>query len=491
MSQKQVLQQQLKQTLSPQQLLVVSLLECPLLELEDRIKHELEDNPALEEGKEMMDHETSDYDLETSDETGENRELTADVDLSQLEGYMSDDEGGDDEDYGASMSASRSSDFVFTNFSQETDFADGLIEQLRMLDLPETRLQLGEYIIGNLDDKGYLDREVSLLTIDYNLQYDEQVTETDMFESLMDVQGLDPAGVGARSLDECLLLQLERKKITPSVDNAMRILEESYDAFAQRHYDKVQALLQLSEEEMRDAIQEITRLNPHPSNGFSSTGYENNNVVIPDFLYDNETGQLQLNNQSIPSLKVGSSYVQLFQDFSGNVSNRTSERKAIVQFAKQKLDRAKSFIDAIRQRETTMLTIMKAIIIQQKDFFEQGGETLLKPMTMKEIANLSGHEISTVSRTVGNKYVQTNFGIFPLKYFFSEGMVTDSGEEVSTREIKALLKEMIEAEDKRHPLPDEKLCELLQQKGYPIARRTVAKYREQLGLPVARLRKNF
>lgn len=490
MSQKQVLQQQLKQTLSPQQLLVVSLLECPLLELEERIKHELEDNPALEEGKDVTEIDGGENEAEISDEIDENNELTGDVDLSQLEGYLNEDEGGDD-GYDFSPPSSQAADFMFTNFSEEADFTGNLIEQLRMLDLPEGRLQLGEYIIGNLDDKGYLDREVSLLTIDYNLQYDVHVTETDVFEALMDVQSLDPAGVGARSLDECLLLQLERKSFTPSIDNAMRIIEDCYDAFAQRHYDKVQALLQLSDAEMRDAIHEITCLNPHPSNGFSNAGYEKNNVVIPDFLYDNETGQLQLNNQSIPSLKVGASYVQLFQDYSGNATNRTSERKAVVQFAKQKLDRAKSFIDAIRQRETTLLSIMKAIIEYQKDFFEQGGEVLLKPMTMKDVANLSGYEISTVSRSVGSKYIQTNFGIFPLKYFFSEGMVTDSGEEVSTREIKALLKEMIEAEDKKQPLPDEKLCELLQQKGYPIARRTVAKYREQLGLPVARLRKSF
>jgi RNA polymerase sigma-54 factor len=297
--------------------------------------------------------------------------------------------------------------------------------------------------------------------------------------------------VGARSLDECLLLQLERKPFTDSIDNAMRILEECYDLFAQRHYDKVQTQLQLSDDEMRDAIQEITRLNPHPSNGFSAVGFEANNVVTPDFLYDCETGQLQLNNQSIPSLKMGASYVQLFQDFSGNANNRTPDRKAVVQFAKQKLDRAKSFIDAVRQREATLLTIMKAIIDYQATFFQQGGEALLKPMTMKDIANLSHYEISTVSRAVGNKYIQTNFGIFPLKYFFSEGMVTDSGEEVSTREIKTLLKEMIDDEDKKYPLPDEKLCEMLQQKGYPIARRTVAKYREQLGIPVARLRKSF
>lgn len=490
MSQKQILQQQLKQTLSPQQLLVIGLLECPLLELEDRIRHELEDNPALEEGVEDTDLETGANDDETVDEIDKMEELTGDIDVSQLDEYLSDDEG-DDVYYEGLAVASDAADFVYTNYSEETDFAGSLIEQLRMLDLPETRLQMGEYIIGNLDEKGYLNREISLLTVDYNLQYSEQATETDMFEALTDVQSLEPAGVGARSLDECLLLQLERKPFTDSIDNAMRILEECYDLFAQRHYDKVQTQLQLSDDEMRDAIQEITRLNPHPSNGFSAVGFEANNVVTPDFLYDCETGQLQLNNQSIPSLKVGASYVQLFQDFSGNANNRTPDRKAVVQFAKQKLDRAKSFIDAVRQREATLLTIMKAIIDYQATFFQQGGEALLKPMTMKDIANLSHYEISTVSRAVGNKYIQTNFGIFPLKYFFSEGMVTDSGEEVSTREIKTLLKEMIDAEDKKHPLPDEKLCEMLQQKGYPIARRTVAKYREQLGLPVARLRKSF
>ena len=490
MSQKQILQQQLKQTLSPQQLLVIGLLECPLLELEDRIRHELEDNPALEEGVEDTDLETGANDDETVDEIDKMEELTGDIDVSQLDEYLSDDEG-DDVYYEGPAVANDAADFVYTNYSEETDFAGSLIEQLRMLDLPETRLQMGEYIIGNLDEKGYLNREISLLTVDYNLQYSEQATETDMFEALTDVQSLEPAGVGARSLDECLLLQLERKPFTDSIDNAMRILEECYDLFAQRHYDKVQTQLQLSDDEMRDAIQEITRLNPHPSNGFSAVGFEANNVVTPDFLYDCETGQLQLNNQSIPSLKVGASYVQLFQDFSGNANNRTPDRKAVVQFAKQKLDRAKSFIDAVRQREATLLTIMKAIIDYQATFFQQGGEALLKPMTMKDIANLSHYEISTVSRAVGNKYIQTNFGIFPLKYFFSEGMVTDSGEEVSTREIKTLLKEMIDDEDKKHPLPDEKLCEMLQQKGYPIARRTVAKYREQLGLPVARLRKSF
>lgn len=490
MSQKQILQQQLKQTLSPQQLLVIGLLECPLLELEDRIRHELEDNPALEEGGNTTDLEVTAQDDENPDETDKIEELTGDIDVSQLEDYLSDDEGDDSFYEGASV-ANEPSDFVYTNYSEEVDFAGSLTEQLRMLDLPETRLQMGEYIIGNLDEKGYLNREISLLTVDYNLQYSQQVTETDMFEALTDVQGLEPAGVGARSLDECLLLQLERKPFTDSIDNAMRILEECYELFAQRHYDKVQTQLQLSDDEMRDAIQEITRLNPHPSNGFSAVGYEANNVVTPDFLYDCETRQLQLNNQSIPSLKVGASYVQLFQDFSNNASNRTPDRKAVVQFAKQKLDRAKSFIDAVRQRETTLLTIVKAIIDYQKLFFQQGGEALLKPMTMKDIANLSHYEISTVSRAVGNKYIQTNFGIFPLKYFFSEGMITDSGEEVSTREIKTLLKEMIDAEDKKHPLPDEKLCEMLQQKGYPIARRTVAKYREQLGLPVARLRKSF
>ena len=490
MSQKQVLQQQLKQTLSPQQLLVIGLLECPLLELEDRIKHELEDNPALEEGVTEWDSSDDVIQAESFDETDKNDASSADEDLSQLAEYLSEDELADS-GYEPLSNATAATDFMFTNFSEEADFTSNLLEQIRMLDLSEARLQMGEYIIGNLDTKGYLDREVSLLTIDYNLQYNQQATETDMFEALTDVQSLDPAGVGARSLDECLLLQLERKPFTPSVDNAMRILEECYDLFTQRHYDKAQAQLQLTDDEMRDAIQEITRLNPHPSNGFSETGYEKNNVVIPDFIYDSETGVLQLNNQSIPSLKVGESYVQLFQDFSGNAANRTPDRRAVVQFAKQKLDRAKSFIDAIKQRETTLLSIVNAIIVYQKDFFVQGGETLLKPMTMKDIANLSHYEISTVSRAVGNKYIQTNFGIFPLKYFFSEGMVTDSGEEVSTREIKALLKEMIDSEDKKHPLPDEKLCELLQQKGYPIARRTVAKYREQLGLPVARLRKSF
>lgn len=486
-SQKQVLQQQLKQTLSPQQLLVVSLLECPLLELENKIQHELEDNPALEEGidNSLLSAETMD-DAQMSDEMGQNSQS----DLLDLDAYTADDDLPDTyPSLGANSDTA--TNFMYNNYSEEPNLSDYLTQQLRMLDLSEERIRMGEYIIGNLDEKGYLEREVRLLTIDYNLQYDTLVTETDMFEALTDVQSLDPAGIAARTLNECLMLQLERKTFTPSVDNAMRILEECYELFTNRHYDKAQAQLGLSDQEMREAIQEITHLTPRPSSGYSTSLFEKTNAVTPDFIYDSDTQQLELNNQTIPPLRVGASYVQLFQDYSGNAANRTPERKAAVQFAKQKLDRAKSFIDAVRQRESTLLTIMGAIVSFQKDFFQEGDETLLKPLTMKEVAAKSNCEISTVSRAVGNKYIQTNFGIFPLKYFFSEGMITDAGEEVSTREIKALLKELIDGEDKKHPLPDEKLCELLQAKGYPIARRTVAKYREQLGLPVARLRKSF
>lgn len=490
MSQKQVLQQQLKQTLSPQQLLVVGLLECPILELENKIQQELEENPALEEGvdESVLSDVTAD-DEQSSDEMDQNSDSPDAISLSDFSDYLSDDES-DDFSYGVGNVA-EPSDFAFVNYSTGQDFTEYLLEQIRLLNISELRMQMAAYIVGNLDEKGYLDREVSLLTIDYNLQYDAQVSETDMFEALTDVQSLDPAGVGARSLDECLLLQLERKPFTASIDNAMRVLEDCYDEFANRHYDKVQTLLQLSDDEMRDAIHEITSLNPRPSNGYSDTVMDKINAVTPDFIYDNETDELRLNNQSIPPLRVGATYVQLFQDYSANASNRSPERKAAVQFAKQKLDRAKSFIDAVKQRENTLMTIMRSIIQSQKSFFTDADESALKPLTMKEIAQKSNCEISTVSRAVGNKYIQTNFGIFPLKHFFSEGMLTDSGEEVSTREIKQLLKEMIDAEDKKHPLPDEKLCDLLQQKGYPIARRTVAKYREQLGLAVARLRKTF
>lgn len=484
MSQKQVLQQQLKQTLSPQQLLVVSLLECPLLELESKIQHELEENPALEEGVDPLDPQNA-------DEMDQNDDSADQTDFSDLDPYLTDDELPDEAYLGTNLSNDSATNTLFTNYSEEQNLSDYLTEQLSMLDLSDERLRMGQYIIGNLDEKGYLEREIRLLTIDYNLQYGASITETDMFEALTDVQGLDPSGIAARNLNECLLLQLERKTFTPSIDNAMRIMEECYDLFANRHYDRVQSQLQLSDEEMRLAIQEITRLNPKPGSNFVHSSYEKNTNIIPDFTYDSDSQQLELNNQTIPPLRIGESYVQLFKDFSGNAANRTADRKNAVQFAKQKLDRAKLFIDAIKQRENTLLSIMGAIVARQKEFFLEGDETLLKPLTMKEIAAASQCEISTVSRAVGNKYIQTNFGVFPLKYFFSEGMLTDSGEEVSTREIKSLLKELIQAEDKKHPLPDEKLCEILQQKGYPIARRTVAKYREQLGLPVARLRKTF
>lgn len=490
MSQKQVLQQQLKQTLSPQQLLAVGLLECPILELENKIRHELEDNPALEEGRDITPTTADADDAENIDEMGQNDDMSSDIQVEDLSSYLSDDDVADDA-YGASAVNANSYDFIYNNYAEEADMSASLIEQLRMIALPPLRTLMGEYIIGNLDERGYLEREISLLTVDFNLQYDANVTETDMFEALSDVQSLDPAGIAARSLDECLLLQLERKTFTPSIDNAMRILEECYEAFTQHHYEKVQVQLGLSDDEMRDAIKEIVRLNPRPSNGYQQDTFDKNSAVTPDFLYDSDLQQLELNNQTIPPLRVGAGYVQLFEDYSSNVANRTPERKAAVQFAKQKLDRAKSFIEAVQHRENTLMAVMHAIIVHQRDFFSTGDEARLRPLTMKEIAQQSHCEISTVSRAVAGKYIQTNFGIFPLKYFFSEGMVTDSGEEVSTREIKALLKELIDAEDKKHPLPDEKLCELLQQKGYPIARRTIAKYREQLGLPVARLRKSF
>ena len=342
--------------------------------------------------------------------------------------------------------------------------------------------------------EGYLRREISQIFDDVSILGVAKLTETDVFEALSYVQELDPAGVGARSLDECLLLQLQRKEMTPVVDLAMQILEEFFTEFSNRQYDKITSKLQISDNQLRQAIAEITHLNPKPGNAWNGLLIEKSREAItPDFILDTQEGHfsLSLNNRDIPSLKVNQEYVNLFQDYASNKQNQTPAMKEAVLFAKQKLDSAKSFIDAIKQREQTLLRVTTTIINFQRKYFLEGDDSSLKPMTMKDIAEIAGYDISTVSRVASSKYIQTNFGVFPLKYFFTEGMTTNSGEEVSTREIKNVLLQSIEEEDKKKPLSDDKLVEILNQKGFNIARRTIAKYREQLDIPVARLRKTL
>jgi RNA polymerase sigma-54 factor len=360
------------------------------------------------------------------------------------------------------------------------------------LDLDDTQFLIADTIIGNLDESGYLNRETEAIVDDLAFSANVVVSEEQVEEVLSLVQELDPAGVGARDLRECLLIQMNRKQdgdITKFT--AKKILEDHFEEFTKKHYDKIQKRLEIEDEDLKEAIDEIIRLNPKPGGSMKESAKQMQQI-IPDFMITEFEGRLELtiNGRNAPELKVSRDYENMLRSYSEGAKTSKSDKEA-VSFVKQKLDGAKWFIDAIRQRQNTLLMTMNAIMSYQKEYFLTGDETNLRPMILKDIADLVGLDISTISRVANSKYVQTGYGIFPLKYFFSESLSTDSGEEVSTREVKKILSEAIEAEHKKRPLTDDKLAALLQDKGYNIARRTVAKYREQLNLPVARLRKEL
>ncbi len=478
MALKQQFQQKLQQKLSPLQLQIIKLLEFSVIELEEKIKTEIEENPALEEGESDVDNA----------EESEIEESNDDVDVDD---YIDDDER---DDYTPKDPNSSAPNIYNIPYSEGESFHDFILNQLQLLPLSPQQILLAEYVVGNIDEEGYLRREIHEIATDLSILLGKEIKDTHLFEVLHIIQQLEPAGVGARSLQECLLLQLQRKPITSFVDVAMQILEDYFTEFSHKHFDKIANKLSLDEDTMRGAIEEIIHLNPKPGNGWSGLLFEKNKEEItPDFILEAQDGvlSLSLNNRNIPSLRVNQVYVNLFQDFVSNKANQTQSMKDAVLFAKQKLDAAKSFIEALKQREETLLKVTTTIVNFQKQYFYEGSDAFLRPMTMKDISEKSGYDISTISRVANSKYIQTNFGIFPLRYFFTEGLVTQSGEEVSTREIKNILSETIAAEDKSKPLSDDKLAEILQEKGFNIARRTVAKYREQLEIPVARLRKEM
>lgn len=482
---KQQLQQKLQQKLSPQQIQLIRLLELPAIELEERIKHELEDNPALEEGKEIAD------DFERTGEEGGDDISTSETETDiSLGDYMSEDDIPDYKLREISEKTERKEDIPFSVSQSLNEY---LLQQLGLRDLPEKQVKIAEYIIGNIDDDGYLRRELSAIADDLVFQAGQDVDEKEIEEVLAIIQDFDPAGVGARDLQECLLLQLNRKEPTAGVQMATRILTEYFEEFTRKHYDKIMRGLNISEETLKKAIHEIIALDPKPCSGWGGSMEVAMSQVIPDFLVEAINGELilSMNNRDIPDLRISRDYAEMFQDYAGNKANQTSQMRDAVQFVKQKLDSAQWFIDAIRQRQETLQRTMEAIILLQRDFFLTGDDASLRPMILKDVAERAGYDISTISRVSNSKYVQTNFGIYPLKFFFSESMQTDSGEEISTREVKKIMKEHIDSEDKRKPLTDEELTAILKEKGYVIARRTVAKYREQLDIPVARLRKEI
>ncbi len=478
---KQTLSQKLLQKLSPQQIQLMKLLQVPTMELEQRIKEEIEENPALEEGKE----ETGEDDYDEYDEVSESNE---EFDIND---YLDDDLP----QYKTSVSNSgKDQDEKAVPISGGKSFHEILESQLMLRKLTTKEKLIAENIIGNIDDDGYLRREIEAIVDDLAFTANLETTEEDVEDVLFIIQDFEPAGVGARDLRECLLLQLERRHHGDiSIYTAKKILEKSFEEFTKKHYEKIKAKFEINDEDLKDAIEEIVRLNPKPGNSLKeSTNSKNIQQIIPDFILTDDEGELSLslNGRNAPQLKVSKTYENMLRSYSEGAKSSKSDKEA-VQFVRQKLDSAKWFIDAIQQRQQTLLYTMKAILDYQKEYFLTGDDTNLRPMILKDIADIVEMDISTISRVANSKYIQTPYGIMSLKYFFSESLSTSSGEEVSTREVKKILQDAVDAELKKKPLTDQKLTDLLKEKGYNIARRTVAKYREQLDIPVARLRKEL
>lgn len=481
------LQTTLQQKLSPQQIQLIRMIEDSALVMEERIKQEIEDNPALEVAEEYpQDEDAAMADPNNKDEQGYDYE-----DDFGLGDYKNED---DIPDYKLQLVNGNNEDKRDDSiYSTASSLYEHLIDQLRLKTIPSEMMELAEYVVGNVDQDGYLRREVEAMVDDYSFQQGVQVADADMAAAVELVQHLDPAGIGATNLQECLILQLERKVQTDEVKLAIDVLQNCFEEFSKKHYDKVIKRLSIDEDAFRTAVAEIVKLNPKPGASWTDVLEENSVQVVPDFILENQDGELylSLNNRSVPELRISRSYSDMLEEYSSNKNNQSSEMKDAVSFVKQKLDAAKWFINAVKQRQETLQRTMQAIINRQREFFLDGDETKLKPMILKNISDDTGYDISTISRVSNSKFIQTNFGVYPLKYFFSETMQNDQGEDVSTIAVKKILQECIEAEDKRKPLTDDQLTEILSKKGYPIARRTVAKYREQLNIPVSRLRKEI
>lgn len=496
MSLSQSLQQKLLQKLSPQQIQLMKLLQVPTANLEERIKEELEENPALELGEEGHEDEFGD---EMQDEFDSSSDDDMDPDGSQedydnldISEYVTDDDGEIADYKMKDDNYPEMDDQKVIPIRVETSFHEMLLSQLGMLELDERSLKIAEQIVGSLDDDGYLRRELSSISDDLAFRQGLTVDEKEIEALVHQIQQFDPPGIGARDLRECLLIQLRRKlNEGQSVTLAIQILTKYFDEFTKKHYEKIQRSLNLSDEEIKEVISQIIKLNPKPGGNIGEIN-KAESYIVPDFFVINNNGKLELtlNAKNAPDLRISEGYKDMLKDYDKG-SKKDKRQKEAVLFIKQKIDSAKWFIDMIKQRQDTLVGTMSAIMKHQQEFFLTGDETTMRPMILKDIAELTGLDISTVSRVANSKFVQTEFGTYRLKFFFSESLSTDSGEEVSTREVKKILSDMIEAEDKRKPLSDELLTDMLQEKGYNIARRTVAKYREQLNVPVARLRKEL
>jgi RNA polymerase sigma-54 factor len=444
------------------------LLELPALELEQKMRKELEENPVLEEIMESDDPEND------SPKNVSLSEYPADDPTPSYKLYVN-NQGKDPKPQ-------------YNTFSVKESFQENLIVQLGYRKMDDRSRAMAEFVIGSLDDDGYLRRDLESLSYDILLRLNIETTEEELEQILKVIQEFEPAGVGARNLQECLLLQLDKKSVEQ--ERARTILEQYFEEFTKKHYARIISRMGITQDELKDAIDEIVRLNPRPGGQIDDSYEDQAQQIIPDFLLEEKDGELIMSMPkfSVPELRVNRRYAELLMD---SAQTGTRAGKEAASFVKQKLDSAKWFIEAIRQRQNTLQNTMNAIIDFQREYFMDGDETKLRPMVLKNIAEKTGLDISTISRVVNCKYIQTHFGIYPLKYFFSEGLMTEGGEEVSTREIKKILSESVDAEDKNKPLTDEQLVEVLTEKGYKVARRTVAKYREQLNIPIARLRKEL
>jgi RNA polymerase sigma-54 factor len=488
--QKQSLQLAQQQKLTPQQIQYIKLLQIPTAELDARIEEELEANPALEEGEELPEKQETDETDDFSNEAGE--ELDEDIDKKNPDDEFDASDYTDDDFSGYKMQG----DFYEQEeydapLASTTNLYESLLNQLEFLNLSERKNTIAKHLIGSIENDGYIRRDLYAIANDLAFTQDFETDEDEIEEVLFKIQEFDPPGIAARDLAECLYLQLARKDESETeVAHAKAIVKDYFEEFSKKQYERIKLRLGIGDEELKRAIDLITHLNPKP--GDSSSGDVKSHYLIPDFilLYTGSRLEVMLNSKNAPELRVSQAYREMFDTYDKSPKKDKKMREAVT-FVKQKLDSAKWFINAIQQRQQTLLKTMNAILKAQYDYFLEGDESKLKPMVLKDIASTVELDISTVSRIASNKSVQTDFGVIPLKFFFSEGISTDSGEDVSSREVKSVIKEMIEAEEKSKPLADEKLEEMLNEKGYNIARRTVAKYREQLGIPVARLRKKL
>ncbi len=486
---KQFLNLKLSQKLSPQQIQLMKLIQLPTQAFEQRLLEEMNENPALESGKEEEEYVKDEFETEDYDDYDDAESERIDAEEINIDDYLSNDEtpdyktqtnnySDDDEDHDAP-------------FAAPISFHQDLINQLNTFILNEDDREIAEFLVGSIDDMGYIRRSISDIVDDLAFTQAVYTDEKTVERLLHVIHELEPSGVGARNLQECLLLQLKHKTPTEYIELATDIIENQFDAFTKKHYDKLLLKYNVSNDQLKKAIHEIEKLNPKPGGSFTGNNKITENVV-PDFAIRIVEGKLELslNGRNAPSLHVSRDYQEMLQTYKVS-KDKSNQQKEAVQFIKQKLDSAKWFIDAIRQRQETLFVTMNAIMHYQEDFFLEGDETKLKPMILKDIADLVGLDISTISRVANSKYVETPYGTKLIKEFFSEAMKNDQGEDVSTLEIKKILQNVIEEEDKHKPLPDDQLAEILKEKGYPIARRTIAKYREQLDIPVARMRKKM